>query len=68
MDEIVNAMRDLDRAAYACVGTLQSLRDCACINGCNTVALDAINRALARFDAAHKAVSDARAGAAKEAA
>ena len=68
MDEIINAMRELDRAAYACVGTLQSLRDCAAINGLNAFGLNAISEVLARFDAANKAYREARLIDAKEAA
>ena len=68
MDEREQAMREMDKAAYACVGTLQSLRDCAAINGLDAIGLNAVNDALARFEAAHKAYRDARAEAAKEAA
>ena len=68
MDEREQAMREMDKAAYACVGTLQSLRDCAAINGLNTFGLNAINEVLARFDAAHKAYRDAQRIDAKEAA
>ena len=68
MDEREQAMREMDKAAYACVGTLQSLRDCAAINGLNRIGLNAINEALARFDAANKAYHDAQKIDAKEAA
>lgn len=68
MDELEQAMREMDKAAYACVGTLQSLRDCAAINGLNTFCLNAINEVLARFDAAYKAYRDVRRIDAKEAA
>ena len=58
MDELNQALREMDKAAYACVGTLQSLRDCAALNGLNAFGLNAIHEVLARFDAAHKAYRD----------
>ena len=68
MDELNQALREMDKAAYACVGTLQSLRDCAAINDIGGIALNAVNDALARFDAAHKAYRDVQRIDAKEAA